>query len=153
MEAHITHSLTAIVLPVGEGPVEGKAFQMLICPAKSLFAILVSFLNHWQHYSKKGALFYLQRNEFFGILTDHKNLSHLNEQRLHTPWQRKVFTKLLGLQYKTEYITDLVLRTELQMHCLAVQLLKFLANFNWQPRRTTTRWTGKWSSLPRELAT
>jgi len=30
-------------------------------------------------------------------------LIHLNEQRLHTPWQQKVFTKLLGLQYKIVY--------------------------------------------------
>jgi hypothetical protein len=28
---------------------------------------------------------------------------HLNEQRLHTPWQQKVFTKLLGLNYKIVY--------------------------------------------------
>jgi hypothetical protein len=27
----------------------------------------------------------------------------LNEQRLHTPWQHKMFTKLLGLQYKIQY--------------------------------------------------
>lgn len=28
---------------------------------------------------------------------------HLNEQRLHTHWQQKVFTKLLGLNYKIVY--------------------------------------------------
>jgi hypothetical protein len=28
---------------------------------------------------------------------------HLNEQRLHTHWQQRVFTKLLGLQYKVVY--------------------------------------------------
>jgi hypothetical protein len=27
----------------------------------------------------------------------------LNEQRLHTSWQQKVFTKLLGLNYKIVY--------------------------------------------------
>jgi hypothetical protein len=27
----------------------------------------------------------------------------LNEQRLHTAWQQKVFSKLLGLQYKILY--------------------------------------------------
>jgi hypothetical protein len=42
---------------------------------------------------------YLQHQEFV-ILTDHKSLTQLNEQRLHTPWQHKVFTKLLGLQYR-----------------------------------------------------
>jgi hypothetical protein len=41
---------------------------------------------------------YLQHGEFV-IVTDHKSLSQLNEQRLHTPWQHKIFTKLLGLQY------------------------------------------------------
>eukprot|EP00267_Zea_mays_P041848 XP_020393779.1 uncharacterized protein LOC103628713 [Zea mays] len=46
--------------------------------------------------------YYLQHHEFV-ILTDHKSLTQLNEQRLHTPWQHKVFTKLLGLQYKIQY--------------------------------------------------
>lgn len=36
----------------------------------------------------------------FYIHTDQQSLIHLNEQRLHTLWQQKVFTKLLGLQYK-----------------------------------------------------
>lgn len=45
---------------------------------------------------------YLQQSEFV-ILTDHKSLSQLNEQRLHTSWQHKVFTKLLGLQYTIHY--------------------------------------------------
>jgi hypothetical protein len=39
----------------------------------------------------------------FIIHTDHKSLIHLNEQRLHTPWQQKVFYKLLGLHYKVVY--------------------------------------------------
>lgn len=30
-------------------------------------------------------------------------MSHLNEQRLHTQWQQKVFTKLLGLHYRIVY--------------------------------------------------
>jgi hypothetical protein len=45
---------------------------------------------------------YLQHHEFI-ILTDHKSLTQLNEQLLHTSWQHKVFTKLLGLQYKVQY--------------------------------------------------
>jgi hypothetical protein len=44
---------------------------------------------------------YLQLAEF--IYTDQKSLVHLNEQRLHTMWQQKVFTKLLGLHYKIVY--------------------------------------------------
>jgi hypothetical protein len=45
---------------------------------------------------------YLQHNEFL-IRTDHASLAHLTDQRLHTPWQHKVFTKLMGLQYKIVY--------------------------------------------------
>jgi hypothetical protein len=37
------------------------------------------------------------------ILTDQKSLTHLSNQRLHTFWQQKVFTKLIGLQYKIVY--------------------------------------------------
>ena len=36
-------------------------------------------------------------------MTDQKCLSQLTEQRLHTPWQQKVFSKLLGLSYKIVY--------------------------------------------------
>jgi hypothetical protein len=45
---------------------------------------------------------YLQLAEFI-IYTDQKSLVHLNEQRLHTMWQQKVFTKLLGLHYRIVY--------------------------------------------------
>jgi hypothetical protein len=45
---------------------------------------------------------YLQLAEFY-IHTDHKSLAQLNEQRIHTVWQHKVFTKLMGLQYKIIY--------------------------------------------------
>lgn len=39
---------------------------------------------------------YLQFQEFV-ILTDQKSLIQLGDQRLHTTWQQKVFSKLLGL--------------------------------------------------------
>jgi hypothetical protein len=45
---------------------------------------------------------YLQHREFT-ILTDHKSLIHLNEQKLHQGMQQKAFLKLLGLQYKVIY--------------------------------------------------
>lgn len=45
---------------------------------------------------------YLQIGEFV-IRTDHKSLTHLTEQRLHTEWQQKALTKLMGLQYKVVY--------------------------------------------------
>lgn len=60
---------------------------------EEFMAILVA-VQQWRQY--------LQHGEFI-ILTDHQSLSQLNEQRLHTPWQHKVFTKLLGLQYKIIY--------------------------------------------------
>jgi len=60
---------------------------------KEYLAILVA-VELWRHY--------LQCGEFV-IYTDQQSLTHLNEQRLHTPWQQNVFTKLLGLQYRIVY--------------------------------------------------
>ena len=51
-------------------------------------------MEHWRPYLLHGK---------FLSYTDQKSLIHLNEQRLHTPWQHKVFTKLLGMQYKVVY--------------------------------------------------
>lgn len=45
---------------------------------------------------------YLQLGEFT-IRTDHKSLTHLTDQRLHTEWQQKALTKMMGLQYKVQY--------------------------------------------------
>ena len=45
---------------------------------------------------------YLQFTEFT-IYTDQQSLVQLTDQRLHTSWQQKLFTKLLGLQYKIVY--------------------------------------------------
>jgi hypothetical protein len=39
----------------------------------------------------------------FIIHIDQKSLVHLNGQCLHTPWQQKVFYKLLDLRYKVVY--------------------------------------------------
>lgn len=60
---------------------------------KEYMAILLA-VEQWR--------FYLQDAEFI-IRTDHASLAHLTDQRLHTPWQHKVFTKLMGLQYKIIY--------------------------------------------------
>jgi hypothetical protein len=54
---------------------------------KEYLAILMA-VEQWRSY--------LQHVEFH-IITDHKSLMQLSEQRLHTPWQQKVFTRLLGL--------------------------------------------------------
>jgi len=44
----------------------------------------------------------LQFQEFV-ILTDQKSLTQLSDQRLHTHWQQRVFSKFLGLQYRIVY--------------------------------------------------
>lgn len=45
---------------------------------------------------------YLQVGEF-RIVTDQRSLAHLNDQHLHTQWQHKALTKMLGLQYVIVY--------------------------------------------------
>lgn len=45
---------------------------------------------------------YLQHKEF-NILTDHRSLIHLGDQKLLEGMQQKAFIKLLGLQYKITY--------------------------------------------------
>jgi hypothetical protein len=44
----------------------------------------------------------LQLAEFI-IFTDQKSLTHLEEQRLHTLWQQKFFTKMMGMHYRIIY--------------------------------------------------
>lgn len=51
-------------------------------------------VQHWRSY--------LQHGEFL-IFTDQKSLTQLSKQRIHTHWQQKVFTKLLGLQCRIIY--------------------------------------------------
>jgi hypothetical protein len=67
--------------------------QGLSAYEKEYLAIIMA-VEQWRHY--------LLQAEFI-IHTDHRSLVHLNEQRLHTPWQQKVFTKLLGLRYRVVY--------------------------------------------------
>jgi hypothetical protein len=63
---------------------------------------------------------YLQYNEFI-IYTDQRSLTQLNEQHLHTQRQQKVFTKLLGLQYKI--ITKKGVIIQLWMHSQGNQFM------------------------------
>lgn len=51
-------------------------------------------VEHWRSY--------LQHAEFT-IFTDQHSLMHIFDQRLHTQWQMKMYTKLLGLQHKVVY--------------------------------------------------
>jgi hypothetical protein len=71
----------------------GPKSQGLSTYEKEYLAILMA-VQQWRAY--------LQHGEFT-IFTDQKSLIQLNEQWLHTNWQQKVFTKLLGLQYKIIY--------------------------------------------------
>lgn len=60
---------------------------------KEYLAILLA-VQQWRSY--------LQSGEFV-IRTDHKSLVHLTHQRLHTDWQQKVLTKMMGLQFRVVY--------------------------------------------------
>jgi hypothetical protein len=71
----------------------GPKNQGLLTYEKEFLAILLA-VDHWRSY--------LQVQEFT-IQSDHRSLACLDEQRLHTPWQRKALTKLLGLRYKIVY--------------------------------------------------
>lgn len=52
------------------------------------FLALIMAVEKWRPY--------LQRQEFL-ILTDHRSLSYLSEQNLHSKMQHKAMTRLLGL--------------------------------------------------------
>jgi hypothetical protein len=58
------------------------------------FIALIMVVDRWRHY--------LQRSEF-EIRTDHKALSFLGSQELHSDLQRKAMAKLMGLQFKVVY--------------------------------------------------
>lgn len=78
------HPLAFISKPLG------PRTQGLSTYEKEYLAILTA-IDQWRSY--------LQQVEFI-IYTDQKSLVHLNDQRLNTPWQQRMFTKLVGLQYK-----------------------------------------------------
>jgi hypothetical protein len=65
----------------------GPRSQGLSAYEKEYMAIIMA-VDHWRSY--------LQLAEF-NIVMDQQSLVQLSEQRLHTPWQQKLFTKLLGL--------------------------------------------------------
>jgi hypothetical protein len=71
----------------------GIKTQGLSTCEKEYLAILIA-VEQWRCY--------LQLAEFI-IFTDQKALIHLNDQRLHTVWQQRVFAKLLGLRYRIVY--------------------------------------------------
>jgi hypothetical protein len=60
---------------------------------KEYLAILIA-VDKWRSY--------LQHGEFT-IFTDQRSLMHITDQRLQTPWQMKLYTKLIGLQFQVIY--------------------------------------------------
>lgn len=92
------HSIGAVLMQGGHplaflSKALGPRSMGLSTYEKEYMAILLA-LEHWHSY--------LQHAEF-QIITDHRSLVQLTEHRLHTPWQQKVLTKLIGLQYKIPY--------------------------------------------------
>ncbi|WVZ88094.1 hypothetical protein U9M48_034647 [Paspalum notatum var. saurae] len=81
------HPLAYISKPLGPKSLGLSTYE------KEYLAILLA-VQQWRHY--------LQHGEFI-IFTDQKSLVQLTDKRLHTPWQQKVFSKLLGLQYRVIY--------------------------------------------------
>lgn len=71
----------------------GPRNQTLSVYENEFLAILLA-VEQWRSY--------LQLREFV-IRTDQKALVNLTDQRLHTPWQQKAMTKLMGLSYKIIY--------------------------------------------------
>jgi len=93
----------------------GDKHRSLSIYEKELLALIMA-VEKWRPY--------LQRQEFT-ILTDHKSLSFLNEQNLHSELQRKAMTRLMGLYFKIVYKKDkeIVVADALSRvaHLLAVQ--------------------------------
>jgi hypothetical protein len=71
----------------------GTRNRTLFVYEKEFLAILLA-VQQWRAY--------LQLGEFL-IRIDHQSLTHLMDQQLHTDWQKKALTKLMGLQYKVQY--------------------------------------------------
>lgn len=61
------------------------------------FLALIMAVDKWRQH--------LQGQEFI-IRTDHKSLTYLNEQNLHSEMQRKAMTRMMGLQFKVIYRHD-----------------------------------------------
>ena len=71
----------------------GPKHQHLSIYEKEFLALIMA-VEKWRSY--------LQRQEFL-IRTDHKSLSYLTEQNIHSDLQRKAMTRLMGLQFKVVY--------------------------------------------------
>jgi hypothetical protein len=88
---------------------------------KECLAVLMA-LDKWRSY--------LQHREFT-IVTDHKSLLHLGDQKLSTGIQHKDFLKLMGFQYHITYkkgvenlAADALSRQDQQEHLCAISVCK-----------------------------
>jgi len=82
---------------------------------KEYLAILLA-VQQWRSY--------LQIGEFI-IKTDHQSLTHLVDQRLHTKWQQKSLTKLMGTQYKIVYKKGYSMVQLMLYHGKVTQILRY----------------------------
>ena len=71
----------------------GQTHKVLSIYEKEFLALIMA-VERWRSY--------LQLQEFV-IITDHKSLSYLTEQNLHSNMQRKVMTRLMGLKFRIVY--------------------------------------------------
>lgn len=97
----------------------GVKAQALSTYEKECLAILMA-VQKWRAY--------LQHSEFV-ILTDHRSLTHLGEQKLTTSMQHKAFVRLMGLQYRIKYkqgsenkVADALSRRDAQTELLAISV-------------------------------
>jgi hypothetical protein len=65
----------------------GPHTQGLSTYEKEYLAVLVA-VEQWRAYLHHGE---------FVVFTDQRSLVHITDQQLHTPWQLKLYTKLVGL--------------------------------------------------------
>jgi len=61
---------------------------------KKEYIDILMAVDKWRHY--------LEQDQVV-IQTDHKSLTYLLDQKIHTPIQKKGLTKLLGLNYRIRY--------------------------------------------------
>jgi hypothetical protein len=90
---------TGDILMQGDQPIAflSKALgphHQRLCIYEKEFLALIMAVEKWRPY--------LQHQEFI-IRTDHKSLSYLGEQVLHSEMQRKAMTRMMGLQFKVVY--------------------------------------------------
>lgn len=71
----------------------GPSHQKRSIYEKKFLALIVA-VEKWRPYLQRRLLI---------IRTDHKSLSYLSEQNLHSDMQRKAMTRLMGLQFNMVY--------------------------------------------------